>query len=83
MAKKKDKARWRKEGNRWVATIPNSRENALKADRHARWEANKERGIVGLGGGVGSGAHGGNERQQRRRKRHQDRLALKRGEFND
>lgn len=77
MKKKQGKPRWRKEGARWVATLPNSVVDQLEAEHRASREAAKAEGR--LGPKCGLGAWGGTKRQQSRRNRKLVRVHLSRG----
>ena len=79
MAKKAQKPKWRRENGRDVVTLPNDPLAQVTNDRRARREAAKEAGMLGPRGGTG--AHGGNKRDQRRRERRKVEADLRSGSF--
>jgi hypothetical protein len=78
---KGQKPKWRQEGSRWVATLPNSLEDQLKAHRRASREDAKAAGM--LGHASGSGVHGGGKKERNRRSRHETNANIRQGRFED
>jgi hypothetical protein len=82
MARKKQKAKWRQEGNRMVATLPNSPEDMILANRRANREAAKAAGMLGRRT-PGAGYHGGGAAVNNRRDRREWNKRLSSGRWED
>ena len=77
-SKKKQKVKWRQEGGRMVATLPNSVQDQLKSHHRASREAAIEAGTLGQRP-CGTGVHGGSKRDRNRRDRRASRQEARRG----
>lgn len=68
---KKNKPKWQKKGDTWVATLSSTAMDQVLKERRFRREEEIKSGIFNAG--VGTGAHEGTKRDKRRKERRQGR----------